>query len=345
VVLALHEIFPEAPLYTSIYDRDRMPEKFKKIDIRASFMKYLPRKLNKRHYFWLYPRAFESLNLSEYDLIISSSSAFAKGVKKAPNAKHICYCHTPMRFVWWYRNYIKYERVNPIIKMLLPLYLARLKKWDNEKAKTVDYFIANSKNVQKRVKEIYGRESDIIYPPVDTDLYHIGEGSGDYFLIVSRLLSYKRIDIAVDAFSKLGLSLIIVGEGPDMRRLKSLAGGRNNIQFLGWQKNDSAVAALYKECHALIQTGEEDLGLVPLEAAACGRPTIAYGAGGALETVINGETGILFDRQDSESLIQAIIKYEKSSFNQVRIRRHAENFSKNKFKEKVMRFLSEIKTL
>lgn len=344
VVLALHEIFPEAPLFTSIYHQEGMPEEFRKIDIRTSFMQKLPIVFNKpRYYFRIYPKAFESFDFSSFDLIISSNSAFAKGIKKPPHAIHVCYCHTPMRFAWWYRNYIKYERINPILKMLLPYYMGKIKKWDWNTAQKVDYFIANSVNVQKRVMEIYGRESDIIYPPVDTDIYSVAGGKGDYFLIVSRLLPYKRLDIAVDAFTEIGLPLEIVGTGPDEKRLKAKAG--KNIKFHGWIEDDTVVAALYKECRALIQTGEEDFGIVPIEAAACGRPTIAFAAGGALESVIDGQTGLLFDRQDAKSLIKALFKFEKMYFDTGQIRRHAESFSKENFKKKVGKYLHENKIL
>ncbi|MBI5699901.1 glycosyltransferase [Candidatus Saganbacteria bacterium] len=344
VVLALHEIFPEAPLYTSIYDRDRMPEEFKRMEVKTSFMQDLPWIFKKpRHYFWLYPRAFESFDLSGYDLVISSSSAFAKGIKKPAAAKHVCYCHTPMRFVWRYQTYIREEGINPIYKMVLPVFLDRLKNWDLRTNRGVDHFIVNSKVVSARVREYYDRDSVIIYPPVDTRFFRPQVIHSDCFLIVSRLLPYKRLDIAVKAFNDLGLPLKIVGEGPDEGRLKRLAA--KNIEFLGRVVDDEAVVRLYAGCRALIFTGEEDLGLAPLEAASCGRPTIAWSEGGALETIIDGQTGVFFAEQTAESLKSAVSRFMGSKFDSQSLRQQAEKFDKEKFKERITRFLHENKIL
>lgn len=344
VVLALHEIFPEAPLYTSIYDRDKMPEEFGRMEVKASFMQDLPWIFKKpRHYFWLYPRAFESFDLSGFDLIISSSSAFAKGIRRPNGAKHICYCHTPMRFVWRYQTYIQEEGINPLYKMALPIFLARLKNWDLSTNRDVDHFIVNSKVVAGRVREYYDRDSVIIYPPVDTRFFRPQVIHSDCFLVVSRLLPYKRLDIAVKAFSELGLPLKIVGEGPDEGRLKKMAAP--NIEFLGRIADDEAVIRLYASCRALIFTGEEDLGLALLEAAACGRPTIAYAAGGALETIIEGQTGVFFKEQTAESLKEAVSRFMGSKFDSQTVRLQAENFDKEKFKERIKKFLHENKIL
>jgi glycosyltransferase involved in cell wall biosynthesis len=344
VVLALHEMFPEAPLYTSIYDRDRMPAEFKRMEITTSFMQKLPWIFKKpRHYFWLYPRAFESFDLSSFDLIISSSSAFAKGIKKPHHTKHVCYCHTPMRFVWRYQTYIQEEGINPLYKMLLPAFLSQLKNWDLKANRGVDHFIVNSKVVAGRVREYYDRDSVIIYPPVDTRLFQPQVIHSDHFLIVSRLLPYKRLDIAVKAFSELGLPLKIVGEGPDEGRLKKLAG--RNVEFLGRLNDDEAVVRLYAGCRALIFTGEEDLGLAPLEAASCGRPTIAYAKGGALETIIEDATGVFFKEQSADSLKAAVNRFTQMRFDGRAVRRQAEGFDKENFKKKVERFLHENKIL
>lgn len=344
VALALHEMFPEAPLYTSIYDRERMPEEFKRMEVKTSFMQDLPWVFKKpRHYFWLYPRAFESFDLSAYDLVISSSSAFAKGIRKSVGTKHVCYCHTPMRFVWRYQTYIQEEGINPFYKLVLPAFLRRLKNWDLRTNRGVDHFIVNSKVVAGRLREYYDRDSVIIYPPVDTRLFRPQVIRSDYFLIVSRLLPYKRLDIAVQAFTELGLPLKIVGEGPDEGRLKRLAA--KNIEFLGRVAEDEAVARLYAACRALIFTGEEDLGLAPLEAASCGRPTIAVAKGGALETIIDGQTGVFFAEQTAESLKSAVSRFMGSKFDGQNLRRQAENFDKDKFKERITRFLHENKIL
>lgn len=342
VVLALHELFPDAPLYTSIYNRDSMLLKFKEMNIHdIAILRILN---NPRLLFLFYPLIFKNyFDLSEYDLIISSSSAYAKGVKKNPHAKHVCYCHTPMRFAWRYQDYIQDEDIGFIAKKYLPILLEPLRRWDIKTSKEVDYFVVNSDVVKERVKTCYNRDSTKIYPPVDTTIFRPEEKQEDYYLIVSRLVPYKHINVAISAFSRLGMPLKVVGDGPDLRRLKRMAG--KNIEFLERIINDNKVAGYYAKCKALIQTGEEDLGLAPLEAAACGRPTIAYGKGGACETIIDGKTGLLFKEQTVESLIDAINKFEKMTFNSGEIRRHAENFSKEKFIERMSKFLHENKIL
>lgn len=340
VLLALSEIFPQAPIYTSIYDREGMPEQFKKLDIRTSYLQSWPNILKAhRYYFPFYPKAFESFDLSGYDLIISSSSAYAKGVRKRPGAKHLCYCHTPARFLWRYEDYMKGENLPPPLKMALPVFLAGQKAWDLKVNAGVDQFIANSRVVKDRIKSIYGRDSVIIYPPVDTELFVPQEPTESYFLMVCRLLSYKRIDIAIAAFNELGLPLKIVGEGPELRPLRQKA--KSNIDFLGRVNGDQEVARLYAKARALIFTGEEDLGLAPLEAAAAGTPSIAYGAGGALETVIDGRTGILFDQQNEISLINAVSKFNSSKWDKNLLREHAKKFSQEIFKQKIRSLADE----
>lgn len=340
VVSTLHEIFPDAPVYTSIYNSKMMPPIFKKMDIRTSFMQKLPFVMNKfRHYFWLYPRAFESFDLSEYDLIISSSSAYAKGIIKGEGATHICYCYNPMRFVWRYEDYINKETLNPIIKKLLPLLLGGLKRWDLNNSSKVDCFIAISEVVQRRIKSIYKRESVIIFPPVEVDNISPTGKDEDYFLIVARLAAYKRIDVAVEAFSRLGLPLKIVGDGPSRATLEKKAA--MNIEFLG-KVDESALIKLYSGCRALVFVGEEDFGIVPLEAAASGRPTIAYRAGGAVETIVENKTGVFFEEQSTGSLIEAVKRFEKIKFDRELIRIHSQKFSKNIFKEKIIGLLKEL---
>jgi glycosyltransferase involved in cell wall biosynthesis len=344
VLLALHEIFPEAPIYTSIYDRDRMSGAFRRMDIRTSYMQNWPNIMHAhRYYFSFYPRAFESFDLSQYDLIISSSSAYAKGIKKRKGAKHICYCHTPARFLWRYADYVRGENLPALLKLVLPFFLSGIKKWDLKNNEGVDHFIANSRVIRERIRSFYGRDSVIIYPPVDTQFYQPAGKAENYFLIVSRLLSYKRIEIAIEAFNRLGHPLKIVGEGPEGGRLKKLA--KSNISFLGRVIEDNEVARLYAGCRALIFTGEEDLGLAPLEAAACGKPTIAYAAGGALETVIDGETGILFKEQKVASILEAVKRFESFSFDDKLLRGQARKYDKESFEQKIRSFLSENKIL
>lgn len=343
VVAVLHEMFPQAPIYTSIFNPANFPDKFKKMDIRVSFMQRLPFVFNNfRMFFLLYPFAFQSFDLKEYDLIISSSSAFAKGVRKRSDAAHVCYCHNPMRFVWQYDEYIKKEGFHPLIKSVLPLLLAPLKYWDRETAKNVDYFIANSEAVSSRIKSLYHRDSVIIYPPIDTAKHAIFDRNGDYFLVVSRLAAYKRIDLAVSAFTQLKLPLKIVGEGPVKKELQKIAG--SNVEFLG-KVSDEELKRMYSACRALILPGVEDFGLTPLEAAACGRPTIAFEAGGALETVINRETGLFFAEQTAEALAKAVLELEKMPFDRDILRQQAEHFDKEVFKQRMRSFLNENKIL
>ena len=339
VVEVLHEIFPEAPIYTSIYDKEAMPDSFETMDIRTSFMQNLPGVMKHfRKYLIFYPFAFERFDLKTYDLILSSSSAWAKGIKKRSDALHICYCYTPMRFAWMYETYIEREEFGPIIRFILPGIIQRIKMWDIRTSGGVDYFIAISKAVAERIKKFYGRDSTIIYPPIDTSKFKLRAVDKDYYLIVSRLNPYKRIDIAVEAFNKLKQPLKIIGQGPDLKRLKKMAG--SNIEFVG-KVSDEKLAQYYGECKALIFPGEEDFGITPLEANSAGRPVVAYKAGGALDTVIGGETGIFFEKQTPESLAQAIERFEKIRFNKDRIREHALKFGKEVFKTKIKKFVEE----
>lgn len=344
VLEVLHETFPDAPIYTSIYDKKNFENSpIRDAKVFVSFMQYLPFIFNNfRAYFMLYPYAFGSFNLDEYDLIISSSSAYAKGIKKRKDAKHICYCHNPMRFVWQFEEYTKKERFPAFFKFIIKYLLWPIQKWDIETSKNVDLFIANSGVVQERIKSIYNRNSVIIYPSIDTDKYNISEANGDYFLVVSRLLPYKRIDIAVDALSKLNLPLKIVGAGPAEDELRKNAG--KNIGILG-KVSDPELVKLYAQCRALIVCGMEDFGMAPLEAAASGRPTIAFKAGGVLETIIDGVTGLFYDEQSVEALIGAIKRFETVQFDKIAIKNHAQKFSKEVFKDRIRSFLHENKIL
>ncbi len=339
VVEALHETFSDAPIYTIIYDRERMPESFKSMDIRTSFMQNLPFVFRYYKVFLaLYPVAIEAFRIKGYDVILSSSSAYAKGVKKPPGSIHICYCHNPMRFVWRYEDYIREEGFNPLIKSALPFIIQKLKKWDIETSKNVDYFIANSKIVKMRIKDFYGRDSEVINPPVDCSKFKISQIDGSYFLIVSRLNPYKRLELAVEVFNQLRLPLKIVGIGPFKERLQKIAG--SNIEFLG-RLSDKELSKYYSECRALIFPGEEDFGIVPLEAMASGRPVIAYRGGGALETIIEGKTGIFFERFEIQSLIDAVKKFEGMNFDKGAIRYHALSFDKEIFKKKIINFVEQ----
>lgn len=334
VVAVFHEMFPDAPIFTTLVDRSILAPELADADIRPTWMQGLPgwRKHFKK-YLPLYPRAIESIDLRGYKLVLSSSSAFAKGVQKATGALHVCYCYTPMRFVWDYENYLAGENLPRIYRTFLPGVLARLKKWDLQTSGRPDYYVAISSEVRDRIRRIYGRESRVLFPPVETQKFRPLGPPGDFYLVVSRLTAYKRIDLAVRAFNHLGLPLKIVGIGPYQGALKHLAGA--NIEFLG-RLGDADLVRSYGTCRALILPGSEDFGLTPLEANAAGRPVIAFRGGGAIDTVKEGVNGLFFSEPSVESLIAAVQAVENGlfSFHPERIRDHARQFDKEIFKQK-----------
>lgn len=342
VVSVLHEIFPKAPIFTTIIDREILPPDLARADIRPSWMQILPGlKKHFKKYLPLYPYAIESLDLRPYDLIISSSSAFAKGAIKSDKALHICYCYTPMRFVWDFNNYIKNEELNYFYKYLLKPVIIHLKNWDLKTRNRPDFYIAISSIVKERIKRIFGKEAEIIFPPIDIEKFHLKEKVDNFYLIVSRLNSYKRIDLAVKAFNFLGLPLKVVGQGPYLKTLKEMA--KKNVEFLG-RLTDREIADYYASCKALIFPGEEDFGLAPLEANASGRPVIAFKGGGALDTIKEGLNGIFFEYNSTDSLIEAVKAMEggKYDFSPQKIREYAMNFDKKIFIKKIKEFI-EIK--
>jgi len=339
VLEALVEMYPAAPIYTSMYWPQAMPQAYRSWDIRTSFMDRLP--LAKRYhqpFLPLYPLAFESFDLAGYDLVISNKSAFCHGVIVPPEALHICYCLTPTRFLWDYHRYVQREGVGRLVRLLLPLFLNYLRVWDRAAADRVDHFVAISQAVRRRIAKYYRREATVIYPPVDTGKYAPADSHDDYFLIVSRLIPYKRIDLAVRAFNELRLSLVIVGDGRDRRRLEKMAGP--NIRFLGRVPEDK-LRELFSRCRAFIFPGLEDFGIAPVEAQAAGRPVIAYAGGGALETVVEGVTGAFFHQQTPEALIEAIEKFDDGAYDPAAIRRHAQRFDKKVFKRRLGEFVEE----
>lgn len=338
VLLALHELYPDAPIYTSFYDPQRVDPSFRWMEIRTSWMQRLPLVIRYHQPFLpLYPLAFERLDLRDYDLILSSSSAFAKGIHVRADAVHICYCHTPMRWAWS-QDYLNSERLGPLAHLLLPGILRRLRRWDWNTAQRVDSFIANSPEVAQRISDCYHREATIIPPPVDTSRYHISAVQEPFFLIVSRLVPYKRLDIAIEACNTLRLPLKIIGTGRDRRHLERLAGP--TVELLGWLPDEQVRLALAR-CQAFISTGEEDFGLAMLEAQASGRPVIAYGAGGARSSIIAGITGLFFYQQTAEALMEALRSFQANRFDPQRIRRHAETFDAARFRQRVMQHISD----
>lgn len=341
LIINFKELYPDAPIYTTIYQPDKLDEELKNIDVRTSFLqkKRGAKKGKHQKYFPFMPMAFESFDLTEYDIVLSSSSSCAKGVVTRPDTMHVCYCHSPMRYGWeFYYEYAEKEVKSKIKKVLLKYLMNYMRMWDRATADRVDYFIANSENVAKRIWKHYRRESVVIHPAVRAKLFSISDVDEDYFLMVSRLVSYKRVDLAIQVFNELGLPLVIIGDGGEREKLQAMAKG--NIKFLGRQ-SDSVIKEYYSKCRAFIFPGEEDFGITPLEAQASGRPVIAYGKGGALETVVENVTGIFFKEQTVNDLKEALQKFDKMKFDKSVIRKHAESFDEEIFKMKINNYINE----
>lgn len=335
VLEAFKEMFPEAPVYTSMFWPQAMPDFYRHWDIRTSFMDKLPFvKTHHQPFLPLYPLAFESFDLSGYDVVISNKSGFCHGVITSPDTVHICYCLTPTRFVWGYSEYVRREGLGRLARWLLMPFLNYLRLWDRLAADRVDYFVAISQEVKERIAKYYRRQSTVVYPPVYTDRFKPSPERDDYFLVVSRLIPYKRIDVAVEAFNRLGLPLLIVGEGRARRSLEAVA--KPNVRFLG-RVSGEELAQLYARCRALIFPGREDFGIAPVEAQAAGRPVIAYAAGGALETVIEGKTGLFFHQQTPDALAQAVLEFvrREGEFDPQVIKANALRFDVERFREEM----------
>ncbi|MEK7139375.1 MAG: glycosyltransferase [Patescibacteria group bacterium] len=340
VVKVFSELWPQAPIYTLLYDPKAMGNDFVKKDIRPSWLQKWPWAIKKyQWYLPLMPTATESYDLSGYDVVVSSSAAMAKGVITSPNTLHICYCHTPIRYLWMeaagYLRDIQYGR---LVKPLVPLYLNYLRQWDRLAADRVDIFVANSQAVAKRIKKYYRRDSTVIYPPVEVDNFQIAEQVNHYYVAGGRLVAYKRFDLIVQAFNRLGIPLKIFGTGPEEARLRKMA--KSHIEFVG-RVDDRRKAELYAHALAFINPQEEDFGITVIEAMATGRPVIAYQAGGAAETVIPGVTGEFFDEQSWESLGDAVIRFKPERYDPVKIRAHAEKFSREVFKKQFVDFVEK----
>lgn len=339
VVAELHRIFPQAPIYTTILDRSSLWPALHDADIRTSWMQRLPGV--GRHfkaYLPFFARAIESFDLDEFDLVISSSSAFAKGAMTRKGATHVCYCHTPMRFGWDYQRYMDRAGHPAIVRAVLPPLIRRLQEWDRRTAGRPDWYVANSSTTADRIRRIYGRPSTIIPPPVDVARFTPDPVDEDYYLVVSRLNGYKRVDLAVKAFSGFGRALVVVGDGPVRRALESLAD--RNVRFVG-RLSDDEVAKVYARCRALILPGEEDFGITPLEANASGRPVVAFKSGGALDTVTDGETGVFFTDQTVDGLRSAVLECERAPWPKEKLRAHAEGFAPDVFAGRLLDVIRE----
>lgn len=332
-------LYPDADIYTLVYDEKKMGKIFPKEKVHTSSLQKIPmaEKLYTK-FLSLMPKAFEEFDLTGYDLVIASSSCCAKGVITSPTTPFIAYIHSPMRYAWdLYYDYLKNS--GRLTKFFMKRWMPDIRKWDYISSQRIDTLVANSSYIARRIKKFWNRDAAVVYPPVDTDRLSISdEAAGDYFVVFSRFVPYKRIDLAISACARLNKKLIVIGSGSQEKELKLLAASCKNadIKFTG-RIRDSEVKAYLQKCRALIFCAEEDFGIIPVEAQACGRPIIAFGKGGALETVVNEKTGVFFEEQSVESLVKAIEKFEKldkeNTFNPKKIREHAEKFSAENFRK------------
>lgn len=331
VIEALHALYPDAPVYTSLYDAAAVPARFRSWDIRTSFLQRMPlARRFPRAFFLLYPLAFESFDLSGYDVVISNSSAWCKGVVTPPETIHICYCLTPMRWAWSYEGYVEREQLGQAARRVLPAAMHYLRLWDAASANRVDRFIGISRAVVARIAKYYRREADWIAPPVNIRAIPLGTEAGSDYLVVSRLVPYKRIDLAVAACSHLGLPLTVIGDGRDRARLEALAGP--TVRFVG-RVPDARVYEALTRCQAFLFPGEEDFGIAPVEAMAAGRPVVAYAGGGALDTIVEGLTGRFFTPQTVDALTEQLASFGRHRFDPHAIREHAMRFDTGSFQE------------
>lgn len=340
VLETMHALFPQAPVYTSLYQPDLMPSRMRQWDIRSSWLDRVPRAHAWHRYLLpLYPHAFSRLDLSAADLVLSIKSAFCLGVKTqtaTQRAQHVCYCLTPTRFLWDFERYAQREALPPVARGLTRAWLQRWRRWELAAASRVDHFIAISRAVQKRIRACYGRESEIIHPPVNTHEFPLsGPTEADApYLIVSRLIPYKRIDLAVDAFNRMpDRQLIIAGDGRDAPALQARA--RSNIVFTGYLSR-ARIVSLVRQCCAFVFPGEEDFGIAPVEAMSAGKPVIAFGAGGALDYVREGETGVFFRERTPAALVAAVERAADQPWEAAACRRQAERFSAEAFRRQIL---------
>lgn len=340
-VEALCEVFPNATLFVLLHNPGSVSPIIERMPIRTSFIQHLPYAAQRyRHYLPLFPAAITRFDLSEFDLVISSNHCVAKGVRVRPGALHICYCHTPMRYIWdHYGEYFGKDRAGFFTRAGMRMAAGYLRRWDVRTASQPHFFVANSENVRRRIQTIYRRDADVIYPPVDTSLFQLSSAMGEYFLIVSAFVPYKRIDLAIEACKHTGDRLVVVGDGPDATRLRKLSGPKT--EFVGWV-SDFRLKELYAGCRAVLFPGEEDFGIVPVEAMASGKPVIAFARGGALETVVDlppGQTGVFFHEQTKEAVVMAIERCKATQFDQAVLRSHAMRFNRVTYQKNMLEYI------
>lgn len=346
VLKAFTEIYPRAPVFTLLYDQGIKQDFFRETQVIGSYLQ--KKKMAHRYFKWflpLMPTAVEAFNLKGYDIVLSDSSAFSKGVITDINAQHICYCHTPTRYLWsdsW-EYIIELEKSNFLTRKFLPPLLTYLRMWDYQAAQRVDKFIANSQFVAKRIKRFYHRDSTVIYPPVETEKFQLVPDKQKYFVIMSRLRPYKRVDLVIDAFNEMRLPLKVIGGGWEGKYLRKKA--NSNIQFLGEILDVEQKNRIIGGARAFIHPQEEDFGISAVESMACGTPVIAYSQGGALETVVAGQTGIFFAEQTWESLADAVVHFKDSDFDYAGIKSYAEKFSTERFKREIKEAVEAVKAI
>lgn len=339
----LHQMYPDSPIYTAAYTPEKFPE-LVDADVRTTWLNRIPLAKTKHQFFpVLRGLAFRMLNLSEYDIVISSCAAEAKYVTTGKHTLHICYCHTPVRYYWsdydWYVAHPPFGKLNWLVQGLLPLMIGWLRRIDFAAAQRVNVFIANSTTVKARIKKYYKRDSTVIFPPIVTDpLLKLERNPQDFYLIVGRQVAYKRLDLAVDAFNKLGYKLKVVGQGEEIAKQRGRA--KSNIEFLGWV-DDAERNQLFATAKAFIWPQEEDFGMTPLEAMAAGCPVVAYGVGGAADYMIDGRTGVVFAEQTVPALAKAIERSQSIQFDEAQIRQQARAFDKMVFRKQIAAFVDE----
>lgn len=333
------ELFPYAPIYTLVYDEEAMHGIFAQKDIRTSFIQKIPFARKKHRLFpQLMPMAIEQFDFSQYDVVLSDSSSYAKGIITGPETLHISYIHTPMRYAWDdCQKYTSDFYFPALIKKLVPFVMNYIRIWDRVSIERVDKIIANSNFVARRIKKYYKKDSLVIHPPVNTKDFYLSDKQEAYFLMVGRLLAYKRHDVAIEAFNKLGLKLKIIGRGPELSKLKKMA--KANIEFLG-RVDDAKLADYYARCQAFVFPQEEDFGIVAMEALAAGRPVIAFRGGDIPEHLEENKTGIFFAKQESRNIVEAIKKFQKLTFDSAYIRKQAEKFDREVFKAKILQYVT-----